>query len=392
MARTPEVAVVPALLEWACERSGVERKRLEKKFGDLPSWLAGDKQPTERQLKEFAKATYTPFGQFFSVGPPDDALPIGDFRVRGGGPPKRPSPHLLDTVFICQARQDWYHDYQLSLEEPPVAWVGSEQALTSPVSAATRFAENVGIDVKSRAAAATWEQALREAKEMLEEAGVLVMISGVVGNNTSRKLDPEEFSGFALSDDFAPLIFINNQDYKAAQMFTLAHEVGHLLLGESGVSDDSVGVGHAPENEQWCDRFAAELLAPVDDLRSQAAESWDLSEAGIRELARRYKVSTWVVLRRLRASELIDSRRYTQLLADERDRFAQRQARQREEGGGGGDFYKTFFQRTGRKFAWAVVAETFNDQVTYREMSRLLQIRSMDTVDRLADQLGISRA
>ena len=392
MSRRSEVTEMPALLEWACDRPGVERERLEQKFRDLPSWLAGTKRPTERQLRDFARATYTPFGEFFGTEPPDDNLPVSDFRVRGGGTLRRPTAHLLDTVFICQDRQEWYRDYQLSLEEPPIAWVGAEQVENDPAEAATLFGESIALDVESRANAGTWEQALREAKEQLEAAGVLVMSSGVVGNNNSRKLDPEEFSGFALSDSFAPLIFINSRDYKAAQMFTLAHEIGHLLLGESGVSDDSVGVGHAPQNERWCDRFAAELLAPQSDLRSRNVDFRTLTEADLRKLARRYKVSSWVVLRRLRATDLIGSRRYTELLSDERDRFAKRQARQREEGGGGGDFYKTYFQRTGRRFARAVVAKVLDDEVTYSEMSRLLQIKSMDTVDQLAVQLGISNS
>ena len=389
MSRAIEVSVLPALLEWACDRPGVEREDLEKRFRDLQRWLDGTKKPTERQLRDFAKATYTPFGEFFGTELPNDNLPVSDFRVREDGSLRRPSAHLLDTVFICQDRQDWYRDYQTSLEEPPIEWVGTERVQNSPVSAAAQFGSGIALDVQSRVTAATWEQALREAKEQLEEAGILVMFSGVVGNNNSRKLDPEEFSGFALSDRFAPLIFINSRDYKAAQMFTLAHEIGHLLLGESGVSDDSVGARRAPRNERWCDRFAAELLAPENDLRMQSVEFGRLTEADLKRLARRYKVSSWVILRRLRASDLIDSSQYTTLLSDERDRFAQRQARQKEEGSGGGDFYRTYFQRTGHRFARAVVSRTLNDEVTYGDMSRLLQIRSMETVDKLAAQLGI---
>ena len=391
MARANQVAILPALLEWARDRPGVDKGRIERKFKDLPRWLDGTKSPTERQLKDFAKATYTPYGEFFGSDLPNDELPVSDFRVRGSGLMRRPSAHLLDTVFICQDRQDWYHDYQISLEEPPIEWVGTERVQNSPVTAAAQFGSNIALDVQSRANADTWEQALREAKEQLEGIGILVMFSGVVGNNNTRKLDPEEFSGFALSDRFAPLIFINSRDYKAAQMFTLAHEIGHLLLGESGVSDDSVGARQAPRNEQWCDRFAAELLAPESDLRSQNLDFWRLTEADLRGLARRYKVSTWVILRRLRASDLIDANQYTALLSDERDRFAKRQAREKEEGSGGGDFYRTYFQRTGRRFVRAVVSRTLNDEVTYQDMSRLLQIKSMDTVDKLAVQLGIIR-
>ena len=388
---TVRLSVQPALIDWACERSGVAPAALERKFADLPKWRSGEKDPTERQLRDFAKATYTPFGEFFNETPPSDELPIDDFRVRGGDAPTRPSPHLLDTVYICQRQQAWYADYLTETDATELEWVSSERVANDPAAAARRFGKLAHLGVDARADASSWEEALRQVRTRAEDAGVLVMVNGIVGNNTHRKLDPDEFNGFALSDPVAPLVFVNNADYKAFQMFTFAHEFGHLMLGESGVSDDSVGIEGAPSNETWCDRFAAELLVPADDLAREASASGATLEDDLQRLARHYKVSSLVVLRRLRTAELISSADYRRLFEGERARFEAWRSAQREQASSGGNFYNTFFQRTGRSFAHAVVASTLEGQTGYKEMSDLLGISSLDTFNKIAVELGVAQ-
>lgn len=385
------LSVQPALIDWACERSGLAQDALERKFADLGKWRSGEKDPTERQLRDFAKATFTPFGHFFGDSPPPDDLPISDFRVRGGSAPARPSPHLLDTVYLCQRQQAWYVDHLTAIGEPELGWVGSERVGNDPSAAARRFAELTNLGVETRADASSWEEALRDVRARAEAAGVLVMVNGVVGNNTHRKLNHDEFSGFALSDPVVPLVFVNNTDYKASQMFTFAHEFGHLLLGESGVSDDSVGIESAPRNETWCDHFAAELLVPADDLRRELGSAAAIHEDDLPRLTRHYKVSSLVILRRLRTADLISSVKYQRLFEHERAGFEAWRSAQREQSSSGGNFYNTFFQRTGRSFAYAVVASTLEGRTGYKEMSDLLGISSLETFDKIAVELGVAR-
>jgi Zn-dependent peptidase ImmA (M78 family) len=137
------------------------------------------------------------------------------------------------------------------------------------------------------------DEALREFIAQADDAGVLVMCSGVVLNNNRRRLDADEFRGFALTDELAPVVFINGADTKAAQMFTLAHELAHLWAGETALSDASLASVPAHAVERWCNQVAAELLVPLAVLRGEfRAEERLMDEVG--RLARRFKVSTLV--------------------------------------------------------------------------------------------------
>jgi Zn-dependent peptidase ImmA (M78 family) len=152
-------------------------------------------------------------------------------------------------------------------------------------------------DLEARRELPTWTEALRRFVEQADAMGVLVMCSGVALNNNRRRLDPDEFRGLALADDLAPLVFINGADTKAAQMFTLAHELAHLWRGESALSDVAPTSVASHEVEVWCNRVAAELLVPADVLKQELRGSDALED--VSGLSRRFKVSTLVVLRRL---------------------------------------------------------------------------------------------
>ena len=142
-----------------------------------------------------------------------------------------PSPDLLETVYLCQQRQDWYRDFALSMHEPTLGFVGSANLKDDIVEIAATMRHILSFDLEERRRLATWTDALRHCIGQADALGVLVMASGVVGSNNRRRLEPREFRGFALADPLAPLIFINGADTKAAQMFTLAHELAHLWLG-----------------------------------------------------------------------------------------------------------------------------------------------------------------
>ena len=388
MAVSARLSVEPKMLEWACDRSGKSRDDLRTKFPKLDDWLAQDIEPTTNQLRAFAKATYTPFGQLFMREPPDDSLQIPDFRA-GRQAANTPSPHLRDTISDCRLRQLWYRDYLNDNGEEPLDLVGAIGGRASPANVTAMFTAETGFGLEQRQTAKTWSHALRDITHHLRTLGFLVFISGVARSDVHRPLDPGEFRGFALSDPLAPLIFINGRDAKAAQMFTIAHEVAHVLRGQSGL-DDIPELRESPSSEErWCDAVAAELLVPSSDLSVRfSPDSESVNE--VQRLARHYKVSRLVILRRLLDAGLMDRDGYRDLYAAFRAQYEQRERGADTGSDSGGDFYATFFARNGREYASAVIASTLDGKTSYTEMSSLLGIKSIKTFDRIARDVGLA--
>jgi len=376
------INVKPELLLWARERANMSVDTLVRRFPKYQEWESGDVQPTLKQLEKFAKTTHAAVGYFFLSEPPDEPLPIPDFRTIGGELPRKPSPDLLDTLYLCQQRQDWYQDFARIEGEDRLSFVGSAALSENIESVATRIRSTLGLDLEERRILSTWTDALRRFIEVADALGVLVMVSGIVGSNTHRRLDPDEFRGFALVDDLAPLVFINGADTKAAQMFTLAHELAHLWLGESALSDTEPVSVPAHDVEAWCNRVAAELLVPLDAVRGEYREKEPLQDA-LSRLARRFKVSTLVVLRRIYDAGGLTRNQFRRAYDEEMERLRSIPVRS------GGNFYLTQPVRTGQRFTRAVVSSTLEGHTLYRDALHLLSFSKVETFHKLAANLEL---
>lgn len=376
------VDVNPALLVWACERAGIAVEEMASKLKAFSDWMHGTRKPTLKQLEAFAHTTHVPMGYFFLPGPPDEGVPIPDFRTVGSRALARPSGNLLDVIYACQRRQDWYREHAREIGAPALPFVGAARLEQPHEVVAAQIREAIGFSVASRHACATWAEALSALRRQIEGIGVLVMASSVVGNDTHRKLDPDEFRGFALVDDRASVIFVNSADSKSAQMFTLVHELAHVWLGATGLSDAGPSSATLPTMEAWCNRVAAEVLVPIAALREVLTTGRDL-EAELKRLVRMFKVSSLVMLRRL-----FDVGYLT------RAEFAAAYARELAllkalPPGRGGDFYRSQNSRVSRRFAEAVLVSMFAGETTYREAMGLLGLPKMSTLEKYAASLGV---
>ena len=377
----PRVDVKPALLEWARDRSGLAADIVELKFPRLGEWESGTTRPTLKQLERFAKATHTPLGMLFLEEPPDLPLPIPDFRTVNDQVVAGPSPDLLDTVYAMQRRQQWLREYLIESDTAPLKFIHSIDINADPIEAAAGIREQLGIGENWAQNIPTWSDALRSLRSAIEEAGIFPVLNGVVGNNTHRKLDPKEFRGFALIDEYAPLIFVNGADAKAAQMFTLAHEISHLWIGAEGVSNLEETLPTQTAIEIFCNKVAAEFLVPATEL----AGAWNAASAAdepFQQLARRFKVSPIVAARRAWDLQLISMDAFFEFY----EAYEEDDRRVRTMQSEGGDFYATQNTRVGKRFARLVARAAKEGKLLYRDAYALTGLTST-TFDQYARNL-----
>lgn len=377
------VDVKPELLRWAIERAGLSPAALRHKFPKIDDWERGEAKPTLKQLEAFANAVRVPLGYLFLPEPPEERVPIPDLRTIRDEGLRHPSPDLLDTIYAMQRRQAWLREELIECGAEPVEFVGSARLSDDPDDVGREMRRVIGFEKGWAAQAPTWTEALRELRRAVEGKGVIAVINSIVGNNTHRKLDVEEFRGFALSDEYAPLIFVNGADAKSAQMFTLVHELAHIWLGKSALTDVSLTSHPTQDIESWCNRAAAEFLVPARELKA----CWrDIRhevmpfEAG----ARRFKVSPIVVGRRAMDLRLVEPETFFEFY-----REYTKEERWRSLAGGGGDFYSNQNMRVGERFALQVILAAKEGRLSFKEAYDLTGLRG-GAFQEYASRLGVS--
>lgn len=346
---------------WAIKRAGLTVDDYMEKHKDLKvsEWISMESCPTFKQLEKFAASVCVPIGYLFLETPPVETVAIPMFR--GNAQSVAFDVNVYDTVNDILRRQDWVSDYIRDNEIDHCDFVGSMRNATSVAEIVSRMRSALELDEMWASQCRTQDEAVRRLAAQIENSLVFVFFNGVVGNNTRRTLSVSKCRGFSLSDDYAPCIFVNNSDSKTAQMFTLIHELCHIFRGESegGAGDYGMPVS---EEENICDKVAAEFLVPMRKLR----ELWDANGVnGISNLAKVFKVSELVVIRRAYDLRLIPSEEYRALYLKSKN------SQSSSKTGSGGDFYKTSIKRVGRMFASFVLSAKRNGRLTNSDAYRL---------------------
>lgn len=372
--------VTPALLRWARGRNDLSLGAAADKLGvpveTLAAWEAGERRPTLKQAESLAHKFHVPFACLFLTSPPDERLPIADFRTVGVQPSPALSVDVLDLINDVMAKQDWYRSFLEADGAEELPFLGQFTEDADPVAIAADITRVLSLTDQVRRSAGSWDGFLRDLVRRAEGIGILVLRSGVVGNDTRRPLNVEEFRGFAISDPLAPLVFLNSRDAKAAQVFTLVHELCHLWVGQTGVSNPTLDLATgANEKEALCNAVAAEVLVPMADFVPRWISDVPISD-NVQHLATYYRVSSTVVLRRAREAAKITPNEY-------RETYPQILAAQTPvNGGGGGNYYSNVLARNSTALVKGLLGAVAQGRASYREAAFLLNVR-MGTLSRL---------
>lgn len=364
------------MLQWARERSFPDivyaAEKLNVTVERLRAWEDEDEvaRPTFHQAQDLAKKLKIPFGYLYLSNPPDERLPLPDLRVRSGTPPRKPSPDFLEVLYDAFRKQDWYREYLTNERMGPLPFTNRFTINSPTKDIADDIRATLQLNDDFRRSVSDRDGFFRQFVRHAEDAGVLVMCSGIVGSNTHRSLDPDEFQGFAMSDAIAPLVFVNQNDFKSAQIFTLAHELAHIWMGISGVSSIEYFAKPAEQLHGWerkADAVAAETLVPADTFELRWNDLTNVDE-NLHRLSTYYRVSLFVILRRAYELNKISLEafraKYTELRA---------KIHGKQKGGGGG--YASILSRNSRTITTALVYSVVEGKASVKEASTLLNTR-----------------
>lgn len=351
------------ILTWARCRASLSVDYIAEKFKKpvdaIIAWEEGKEPITFAQAQRYANITKIPFGYLYLNTPPEEKLPIPDRRTVGSRN-NEISVALKDTISDVLIKQDWYKDYALSNGLPEVELVGKLPPNSNPKKIVATIKEH--IDIQIPPTKGKWKDFFSELVKKIESQGILVMRSGVVKSNNTRPISVDDFRGFCIADKIAPVIFINTNDAKAAQIFTLIHELAHLVLGQSAISDLSI---HSREKEEMiCNAVAAEYLTPEVIFLKKWNEALSIEE-NIDDLRSVFRVSSWVIARRAADLKLISKHEYSKYVSLINEKSTS----------SGGDYNRNQKVRSSERLTVAVVTQALEGKMLLREAQSLTGIQ-----------------
>lgn len=364
---TTTVNIAPEVLDWVIKSVAMTAEN-EKAYESLKLWRTGNKAPTFNQLEEVSKALHIPFGYFFLCQPPQEDYSFLKYRTVYNEKFDNPSRELIDTVQHMVSIQDWMHEYVIRTNDQQISIVGSGKNDASVEALATRIRNDLELPTNWYEMTKDADDSFKILRERGEAAGIVIMMSGIVGNYTKRTLNIEEFRAFTLIDNYAPLIFINATDTMNGRLFSLAHEMAHVWVGQNSVFNGSVFQQNKNDNyiEVKCNAVAAEILIP----RTAFKAMWENDKTldyikKICQFARYFKCSTTAVARRAFDFNYIDKSIYNTVVNQAQTGCAIKAKKT------GGNYYSTMGTRIDMRLLFALASSISSGATLYTEAYKL---------------------
>ncbi len=322
------------IFSWAIARVGVSAKEVVIKYPKFIQWQTGECVATVNQLKDFSSHYHFPFGYFFLKSVPGKVSDEIPFFRSTDEVLAADNENVNEAVKILKYRQGWLSGYLKNNGTEKNSVIGmyenerNQDVILDGIRNFLGLAEDWYLQVRSPA------EALNLLKNRLEDKNVVVTFNSVVNNNSHRPIPVKLCRGFCLIDDYVPFIFINSSDSKSAQLFTLIHELVHIFISYTAGFGDYGAEPLDDPRESFCDNIAANFLVPEEKLLLKK----DLSNE---ELARLFKVSEIVILRRKLECSLISKKQFFEAYNS--------LPKYKKNGAGGGNFYRTVEQRVSPK-------------------------------------------
>lgn len=367
----PIVGIQPSVLRWARESQGHSLAdvalHLKRDIDEIIAWESGEATPTYAQLETLAYSLYKrPLAVFFLPAPPAELKVTQEFRTL-------PDFELDQLATDTRYQLRLAHAHQISLRElndgvnPATHKIFKDIQLSANPSvqaAAASVRQHLKISVVMQAAWGTSDEALKAWRNAVETAGIFVF---------KHSFKQKSISGFCLADEEFPVIYLNNSTAKTRQIFSLFHELAHLLLKINAISkfDDSY-IQYLPQKEkrieQFCNALAAEFLMPSEDFSTQLESMAQISDQSIQGLARRYHVSREAILRRILDRGLVEQAYY--------EAKAKQWAEESENGGAGGDYYATQSTYLGERYLQLVFSKHYQGRLSLEQVADYLGVRT----------------
>ncbi|MDN2705024.1 ImmA/IrrE family metallo-endopeptidase [Janthinobacterium sp. SUN100] len=356
----------PAVLDWAAAQVGEHLGDLAQKISKRSADKIKEGTLTYPQVLKYAKLARVPLGYLFLDEPPEvRKTPLADFRTVPDAHPL--SKDFFDVYDDIDFKQSWFKERLVGLGAEPLAFVGKYRAKRPTVETlATEIRTTINFKTTDLHTVPNPDQHFGLLSEKCERAGILIFKNGVVGNSNKRSLSVSEFRGFVIADEYCPVIFINGADAPAAWVFTLAHELAHIWLGDSSISD--VNAGNEHEVEKYCNAVAGEILVPTEEfLRIWSSEQGLSSDTQLDNIRKHFKVSKTVAARKAFDLSFISRHNYFQVYES-----ARQAAKAKAQDIAGGDFYRTLAVRNSKFFSMEVANLAVGGEITLAQAGRLL--------------------